>query len=193
MGIAPIGLGISGAGIGGFMQNSPHNSIQTKISELQRRIEDYEQEKKLSSDKSIDDKIESLEKRIANLKSRLDKTEQDDGECETCENRKYQDGSDDPGVSFKSATKISPEAAASAVRGHEMEHVYRNQAKAEREGKEIVSQSVVIKSAICPECGKPYVSGGETRTVTKTKQENRFNVGLEDKNAQKGSLFDSVA
>ena len=43
-------------------------------------------------------------------------------ECETCKNRKYQDGSDEM-VSFKSATHISPQSAASAVRSHEQEHV----------------------------------------------------------------------
>lgn len=32
-------------------------------------------------------------------------------ECETCANRKYQDGSDEGNVSFKAAAHISPEAA----------------------------------------------------------------------------------
>lgn len=87
-------------------------------------------------------------------------------ECQTCKNRKYQDGSDDPGVSFKTATRLSPEKAAAAVRGHEMEHVTREQAKAEREGRKVVQQSVTIHTAICPECGDVYVSGGTTRTTT---------------------------
>ncbi len=55
-----------------------------------------------------------------------------EGECQTCKERKYQDGSDDPGVSFKTAAHIAPEAAGAAVRGHEMEHVVREQAKAQR-------------------------------------------------------------
>ena len=95
-----------------------------------------------------------------------------EGECETCEKRKYQDGSDDPGVSFKTPTNIKPEQAASAVRGHEMEHVVREQAKAGREGREVVSQSVTMHTEICPECGKSYVSGGTTRTVTKADTDN---------------------
>ena len=90
----------------------------------------------------------------------------EEGKCETCEKRKYQDGSDDPGVSFKSPTTISADQAENAVRGHEMEHVVRERAKAEREGREVVSQSVTIHTGICPECGRVYVSGGETRTVT---------------------------
>ncbi len=90
----------------------------------------------------------------------------EEGECQTCENRKYQDGSDDPGVSFKNPTGVSPEMASSAVRGHENEHVVRERAKAEREGRKVVSQSVTYKTAVCPECGKVYVSGGETRTTT---------------------------
>ena len=91
----------------------------------------------------------------------------EDAECQTCKNRKYQDGSDDPGVSFKTATNIAPEQAASAVRGHEQEHVVREQAKAQRENRKVVSQSVTIHTAICPECGDTYVSGGTTRTTTK--------------------------
>ena len=96
----------------------------------------------------------------------------EEGECETCESRKYQDGSDDMGVSFQTPTNIKPEQAASAVRGHEMEHVYREQAKASREGRKVVSQNVTMHTEICPECGKSYVSGGTTRTVTKADTDN---------------------
>ena len=96
----------------------------------------------------------------------------EEGECETCESRKYQDGSDDMGVSFQTPTNIKPEQAASAVRGHEMEHVYREQAKAGREGRKVVSQNVTMHTEICPECGKAYVSGGTTRTVTKADTDN---------------------
>lgn len=91
----------------------------------------------------------------------------EEGECQTCEQRKYQDGSDDMGVSYQTPTRINPDQAASAVRGHEMEHVVREQAKARREDRRVVSQSVTMHTAICPECGKAYVSGGTTRTVTK--------------------------
>ncbi|MCR2025607.1 hypothetical protein [Anaerotruncus colihominis] len=90
----------------------------------------------------------------------------EEAECQTCKERKYQDGSNDPGVSFKTPTNISPERAASAVRGHEMEHVVREQAKAQREGRKVVSQTVTIHTGICPECGDVYVSGGTTRTTT---------------------------
>ena len=96
----------------------------------------------------------------------------EEGECQTCKERKYQDGSDDPGVSFKTPTNIAPEQAASAVRGHEMEHVYREQAKAEREDRKVVSQTVTMHTEICPECGESFVSGGTTRTVTKADTDN---------------------
>ncbi len=89
-----------------------------------------------------------------------------EGECQTCKERKYQDGSDDMGVSFQTPTHIAPDAAPATVRGHEYEHVTREQAKADREGREVVSQSVTYHNAICPECGRVYVSGGTTRTVT---------------------------
>ncbi len=89
-------------------------------------------------------------------------------ECETCKERKYQDGSNDPGVSFKAPTHISPENAGAAVAAHEGEHVQRERAKAGSENKEVISQSVQIYTAICPECGKNYVAGGETVTTTRT-------------------------
>lgn len=95
----------------------------------------------------------------------------DTGQCQTCKERKYQDGSDDPGVSYKTPTRISSDQAAAAVRGHEMEHVNRERAKAVQEDRKVVSQSVTYHSAICPECGKVYVSGGTTRTVTRGKPE----------------------
>lgn len=95
----------------------------------------------------------------------------EDGKCQTCEKRKYQDESDDMGVSFQTPTNISPEQVATAVRGHENEHVVREQAKAQREGRRVVSQSVTIHTDICPECGKVFISGGTTRTVTAAEKE----------------------
>ena len=35
----------------------------------------------------------------------------EEGECQTCKERKYQDGSDDPGVSFKTPTSVAPSQA----------------------------------------------------------------------------------
>lgn len=91
-------------------------------------------------------------------------------ECQTCKNRTYQDQSNDPSVSFKSPGNISPEASAAKVMSHEQEHVTNEQANAEQEGREVVSQTVSIETAVCPECQKVYVSGGETRTVTSGKK-----------------------
>lgn len=92
-------------------------------------------------------------------------------ECQTCKNRRYQDGSNDPGVSFKSPTKLSPEQAATAVYAHEREHYTREDAKAKEEGREVVSNEIRLFTAVCPECGKAYVSGGETRTATRKREE----------------------
>jgi len=113
-------------------------------------------------------------------------------ECKTCENRRYQDKSSDSGVSMQSPTKVDPKSAEAAVRAHEYQHVSRNKAKADRNDREVVSQSVSIKRTICPECGKSVVSGGETRTVTKEADKNNpYNVGLFDE--QKGTFFDTAA
>ena len=86
-----------------------------------------------------------------------------DYKCEACANRKYQDGSDEM-VSFKSATHISPEAAATAVRAHEGEHVSNAYDKAEKNDGKVLRASVAIHTSICPECGRTYVSGGTTTT-----------------------------
>lgn len=109
----------------------------------------------------------------------------EDGRCETCEKRKYQDGSDDPSVSFQTPTRIDPDTAAAAVRGHEMEHVFHEQAKAEREDRKVVSQSVMLHTGICPECGKVYVSGGTTRTVTKADNDPETTLSDNFKNDEK--------
>jgi hypothetical protein len=89
-------------------------------------------------------------------------------ECETCRKRRYQDDSDDSAVSFQMPTNMSPTAAKSRVRMHELEHVRREGIKARQEGKQIVSQTVQIKTDTCEECGRIYVSGGLTRTVTRS-------------------------
>ncbi len=120
-----------------------------------------------------------------------DKRNFDTFECQTCKNRKYQDGSNDPGVSFKTPTNIAPEQAASSVRAHENEHVVREQAKAEREGRKVVSQNVSYQSGICPECGKVYVAGGKTRTVTKAEIEDTYNLNSGSKKT--GRYLDLVA
>ena len=86
--------------------------------------------------------------------------------CKTCASRTYKDGSDDPTVSYQTATHISPEAAAGAVLAHENEHVGREQAEATKEGRQVLSQTVTLQMSCCPECGRPYVSGGKTVTIT---------------------------
>ncbi len=88
-------------------------------------------------------------------------------ECETCSNRKYQDRSSDPSVSFQTPTQVDPQNAEAAIWSHEREHVTHETQKAEREGQEVVSVHVDIRHGICPECGKIYVEGGETTVVTR--------------------------
>lgn len=87
-------------------------------------------------------------------------------ECETCKNRKYQDGSDEM-VSFKSASHISPQASAGKVRAHEQEHVSNAYKKAAEKNGEVISANVSMQSAVCPECGRSYIEGGTTSTQIK--------------------------
>ena len=91
-------------------------------------------------------------------------------ECETCKSRKYQDGSNE-NVSFKAPTHISPNAAAGAVRAHESEHVANAYSKAAKDNGKVIRASVSIHTAVCPECGTTYVSGGTTNTMIKYQNE----------------------
>lgn len=88
-------------------------------------------------------------------------------ECETCKERKYQDGSNECNVSFQTAQHVSPTAAGAAVRAHEGQHVSNAYKKAAQGGGKVLQASVAIHTAICPECGRTYVSGGTTTTKIK--------------------------
>lgn len=113
-------------------------------------------------------------------------------ECETCASRKYQDGSDE-NVSFKTAQHISPEAAASRVRAHEQEHVNNAYTKAAKNNGKVLSANVAIHTAICPECGRSYVSGGTTTTQIKYyNEENPYQKNLKatDSAKYKGRMID---
>ena len=50
------------------------------------------------------------------------------------------------------------------MRAHEGEHVSNAYNKAQEDGGKVLQASVSIKTAICPECGRTYVSGGTTHT-----------------------------
>ncbi len=117
-------------------------------------------------------------------------------ECQTCENRKYQDGSNEADVSFKSASHVAPEAAASAVRSHEAQHVSNAYQKAEEDNGKVISASVSIHTSICPECGRSYVSGGTTRTMIKyTDESNPYQKDLkaQDASVLRGANIDMIA
>lgn len=88
-------------------------------------------------------------------------------ECETCKNREYQDGSNESDVSFKAPGHISPESSAATVRAHEQEHVANAYEKASKGNGKVVSATVSLQTAVCPECGRSYVSGGVTNTTIK--------------------------
>lgn len=94
-------------------------------------------------------------------------------ECQTCKERKYQDGSDEM-VSFKSAAHISPESAGTRVRAHEQEHVSNAYKKAAKDDGKVLMASVRIHTSVCPECGRSYVSGGTTATKIQYKQDNPY-------------------
>lgn len=94
--------------------------------------------------------------------------------CETCSTRTYTDGSSDPAVSFKSGASVAPQAAASAVMSHEREHVSNNAYSAQKEGREVISSTVQLQGGVCPDCGKNYIAGGTTTTVTANKRQSAY-------------------
>lgn len=114
---------------------------------------------------------------------------QSDGICETCKERKYQDISDDPSVSFKTSGHIDSKNSASIVKSHEMEHVRNENASAKSKGKELVNQTVALHTSVCPECGTTYVSGGTTTTTTKSEIDSPFNL---DKSSLIGNNIDAI-
>lgn len=86
------------------------------------------------------------------------------GECKTCENRKYVDGSNENDVSFKTPGVIKPGESYAKVSAHERQHVSNAIAKGNEPGAKLISANVTLKMGVCPECGKTYVEGGETNT-----------------------------
>lgn len=86
-------------------------------------------------------------------------------ECTTCENRQYVDGSNESNVSFKTPGHISPEQSYAKVLSHEQEHVSNAIAKGNKPNARLLSATVSLKMATCPECGRSYVSGGLTKTA----------------------------
>ena len=120
-------------------------------------------------------------------------------ECETCANRKYQDGSDENDVSFKTPSHISPSIAATVVLGHEHEHV-ANAYEKERNGEgKVANVTVTLHNDICPECGRVFVAGGVTHTeMTHTYGGDEKNPYAqeqksEDTNELRGAVVDLVS
>lgn len=116
-------------------------------------------------------------------------------ECETCKERKYQDGSNESDVSFKTAQHISPTSAGSAVRAHEAQHVSNAYQKAGENNGKVLQASVAIKTAVCPECGRTYVAGGTTTTkISYGNEDNPYvkNMKSRDKGMLSGMNFDAA-
>ena len=105
-------------------------------------------------------------------------------ECKTCANRKYQDGSDENDVSFKTPQHISPAIAATVVLGHEHEHV-SNAYEKERNGEgEVANVTVTLHNDICPECGRVFVAGGVTHTEMKHSHSDEKNPYAQEQNSE---------
>ncbi len=98
-------------------------------------------------------------------------------ECTTCENRMYVDGSNESDVSFRAPGHISPEQSYGKVLSHEQEHVSNAIAEGNKPGKQLLSATVSLKMATCPECGRRYVAGGLTKTTMKYTESSPYDKG----------------
>ncbi|MBQ9934483.1 MAG: hypothetical protein IJO70_01425 [Lachnospiraceae bacterium] len=98
-------------------------------------------------------------------------------ECATCENRMYVDGSNESDVSFKAPGHISPEQSYGKVLSHEQEHVSNAIAEGNKPDKQLISATVSLKMATCPECGRRYVAGGVTKTTMKYTESSPYEKG----------------
>ena len=87
-------------------------------------------------------------------------------ECQTCKERKYQDGSDEM-VSFKSAAHISPEASASTVRAHRARSM-----SAMHTGKQ--QRAMVRSSAPTSPCSVPSVRNAAEAMSREVRLQRRF-------------------
>jgi deoxycytidylate deaminase len=115
-------------------------------------------------------------------------------ECQTCKNRKYQDGSNEM-VSYKTPGNIKPGESYGKVMAHEQEHVTNAIAEGSQDNKELVSATVSLKTAVCPECGRTYIAGGTTRTVMRTYNDDPYsqNQKAYEAEATRGNNIDYVA
>lgn len=98
-------------------------------------------------------------------------------ECQTCKSRTYKDGSNEGDVSFKAPGHIDPSASYSKVMSHEQEHVANAREKTVGNDASLLSASVSLKIAICPECGRTYVAGGTTTTRIAYNENNPYERG----------------
>lgn len=116
-------------------------------------------------------------------------------ECQTCKSRKYVDGSNEPDVSFKTPSNISPEQSYSKVSAHEREHVANAIAKGSKPGAKLISANVTLKLGVCPECGRTYVAGGVTDTRIQYTESNPYDKNRKslEGTALVGANFDESA
>lgn len=182
--------GLSGsysAGYGSYQFNNPqpdcNQAVNTKAGDF--------------SGLSADQQKEAVKNSVVDENGHAKKSgyESSPQECETCKNRKYQDGSDEM-VSFKSPGHIDPNNAAAVVMGHEQEHVSNAYQKAQNNNGKVERATVTLKTAICPECGRSYISGGETNTQIKYyNEDNPYQQDLKKSDAAKyrGANVDMVA
>lgn len=113
-------------------------------------------------------------------------------ECSTCASRKYVDGSNEMNVSFKSPGHISPQASAGMVKAHEMQHVGNAYSKASKDNGKVLQATVSLDYSRCPECGRSYVSGGETVTAIKYQKGNPYSANAKAYDAANGAIGGNV-
>lgn len=85
---------------------------------------------------------------------------------------------------MKCLLALPVESQAIPSSAHEGEHVANAYAKAEKNNGKVINASVSIHTAVCPECGRTYVSGGTTNTTIKYSSETNTNPYEQDQKAK---------
>lgn len=93
--------------------------------------------------------------------------------CDTCGRRRYI-------CSSGTTENISPETSFIQVALHEKRHLEEARSEARQKGMRVIYQNIQIHISVCPECGRPYASGGTATTKMVPDSFLSFNQGLSE-------------
>ncbi len=93
-----------------------------------------------------------------------------------------------------SSRKVAP-VECQTCKNRRYQDVSDEQVSFKTPGKELVSASVSLKLAVCPECGRSYIAGGTTKTLMRTYNDDPYSRNQKsfEAEAARGNYVDYVA